>query len=86
MDGRRSTCSETAQAEFDKVADIINRCAPGAGGTAREITRHPCRMDDGSVKVFGASVQHNDARAGPGGSFHPHETLDTVRALATWMT
>jgi glutamate dehydrogenase (NAD(P)+) len=33
-------------------------------------------------------VQHNDAR-GPnkgGIRFHPHETLDTVRALATWMT
>jgi glutamate dehydrogenase (NAD(P)+) len=46
-------------------------------------------MDDGSIKVFkGYRVQHNDAR-GPakGGSrFHPQETVDTVRALATWMT
>jgi len=46
-------------------------------------------MDDGKVKVFrGFRVQHNDAR-GPnkgGIRFHPHETLDTVRALATWMT
>jgi glutamate dehydrogenase (NAD(P)+) len=49
----------------------------------------PVRMDDGSVKVFkGFRVQHNDAR-GPakgGVRFHPQETVDTVRALATWMT
>jgi glutamate dehydrogenase (NAD(P)+) len=49
----------------------------------------PVRMDDGAVKVFrGFRVQHNDAR-GPckgGVRFHPQETLDTVRALAMWMT
>jgi glutamate dehydrogenase (NAD(P)+) len=46
-------------------------------------------MDDGSVKVFqGFRVQYNDARgAGKGGiRFHPEETIDTVRALAAWMT
>jgi glutamate dehydrogenase (NAD(P)+) len=46
-------------------------------------------MDDGSVRVFrGFRVQHNDARGpGKGGiRFHPQETIDTVRALATWMT
>jgi glutamate dehydrogenase (NAD(P)+) len=46
-------------------------------------------MDDGSLRVFqGFRVQHNDAR-GPnkgGIRFHPSETMDTVRALATWMT
>jgi glutamate dehydrogenase (NAD(P)+) len=33
-------------------------------------------------------VQHNDARGPSKGGirFHPQETLDTVRALATWMT
>ena len=49
----------------------------------------PVRMDDGSVKVFqGFRVQYNDAR-GPckgGIRFHPEETIDTVRALAAWMT
>ncbi len=49
----------------------------------------PVRMDDGSVKVFHAfRVQYNDAR-GPckgGIRFHPEETVDTVRALAAWMT
>jgi glutamate dehydrogenase (NAD(P)+) len=82
-----------AQAQFDKVADILDL----DGGT-RELLRWPLRehqfaipvrMDDGKTKVFrGFRVQHNDAR-GPnkgGIRFHPHETLDTVRALATWMT
>jgi glutamate dehydrogenase (NAD(P)+) len=46
-------------------------------------------MDDGKVQVFrGFRVQHNDARGpGKGGiRFHPLETIDTVRALAMWMT
>ena len=46
-------------------------------------------MDDGSVKVFrGFRVQHNDARGPSKGGirFHPQETMDTVRALAMWMT
>ena len=49
----------------------------------------PVRMDDGKTKVFHAfRVQFNDAR-GPckgGIRFHPEETIDTVRALAAWMT
>jgi glutamate dehydrogenase len=49
----------------------------------------PVRMDDGTVKVFrGFRVQHNDARGPAKGGirFHPMETIDTVRALAMWMT
>jgi glutamate dehydrogenase (NAD(P)+) len=46
-------------------------------------------MDDGRVRVFkGYRVQYNDAR-GPckgGLRWHPDETIDTVRALAAWMT
>jgi glutamate dehydrogenase (NAD(P)+) len=84
---------EMAQAQFDKVADVINLDA-----ATRELLRNPIRefsfaiptrMDDGTVKVFrGFRVQHNDARGPAKGGirFHPHETLDTVRALATWMT
>jgi glutamate dehydrogenase (NAD(P)+) len=49
----------------------------------------PLRMDDGSLKVFqGFRVQYNDAR-GPtkgGVRFHPDQTIDTVRALASLMT
>lgn len=46
-------------------------------------------MDSGRTKIFtGFRVQYNDAR-GPfkgGIRFHPEETIDTVRALAAWMT
>jgi glutamate dehydrogenase (NAD(P)+) len=49
----------------------------------------PVRMDNGQVKAFkGFRVQYNDAR-GPckgGIRFHPQETIDTVKALAAWMT
>ncbi len=84
---------EMAQAQFDKAADVL-----GLDPGTRELLRFPLReyhvaipvrMDDGSVKVFrGFRVQHNDSR-GPckgGIRFHPHETADTVRALAMWMT
>lgn len=49
----------------------------------------PVRMDDGSTKVFqGFRVQYNDAMGPTKGGirFHPDETIDTVRALAAWMT
>jgi len=84
---------EMAQAQFDHVADLLK-----LDQSIREILRWPMRefhfrilvrMDDGSIRVFqGFRVQHNDAR-GPnkgGIRFHPAETIDTVRALGTWMT
>lgn len=49
----------------------------------------PVKMDDGQVKIFhGFRVQHNFARGPAKGGirFHPDETLDTIRALASWMT
>ncbi len=49
----------------------------------------PVKMDNGKVKVFkGFRIQHNTARGPAKGGirFHPEETVDTVRALATWMT
>ncbi len=49
----------------------------------------PVRMDDGSVRVFeGFRVQYNDARGPTKGGirFHPDETVETVQALAAWMT
>ena len=83
----------TAQAQFDNVAAII-----GIDDGTRDLLRQPLRefhvlipvhMDDGSTRVFkGFRIQHNDAR-GPakgGVRFHPHETVDTVRALSMWMT
>jgi glutamate dehydrogenase (NAD(P)+) len=84
---------ETAQAQFDRVAEMLD-----LDEATRELLRYPIReyafaipvhMDDGTVRVFrGFRVHHNDAR-GPckgGIRFHPLETLDTVRALAMWMT
>ena len=84
---------EMAQKQFDAVAKQLN-LDPGVAETLRWPMREyafriPVRMDDGSIKVFqGFRVQHNDAR-GPnkgGIRFAANETLDTVRALATWMT
>ncbi len=82
-----------AQDQFDSVAEQL-----GLDQATKDLLRNPdreyhfnipVRMDDGTVKVFkGFRVQHNDAR-GPckgGIRFHPQETVDTVRALAMWMT
>ncbi|MFZ5858587.1 MAG: Glu/Leu/Phe/Val family dehydrogenase [Chloroflexota bacterium] len=84
---------EMAQKQFDAVAkqlDLDPQVAETLRWPMREYSfRIPVRMDDGSLKVFqGFRVQHNDAR-GPnkgGIRFHQAETLDMVRALATWMT
>ena len=84
---------EMAQKQFDNVADLLNLDPP-----VREFLRWPMRefhfripvrMDDGNIRMFkGYRVQHNDA-LGPnkgGLRFHPSETVDSIRALATWMT
>jgi glutamate dehydrogenase (NAD(P)+) len=84
---------EMAQRQFDHVAELL-KLDPQVGEMLRWPLREfhfriPVRMDDGTLRVFqGFRVQHNDAR-GPnkgGIRFHPAETIDTVRALATWMT
>jgi glutamate dehydrogenase (NAD(P)+) len=82
-----------AQTQFDNVAEKLD-----LDQATRDLLRNPIRefhfsipvkMDDGTVKIFqGFRVQHNDSR-GPckgGIRFHPQETIDTVKALATWMT
>ncbi len=82
-----------AQAQFDKVAKMLN-LEDGVRELLREPLREyqfviPVRMDGGGVKIFkGFRVQHNDARGPAKGGirFHPHETIDTVRALSMWMT
>jgi len=84
---------EMAQAQFDHVADLLS-LDEGTRSLLRVNLREyhmsiPVRMDDGTVKVFrGFRVQHNDARGPAKGGirFHPMETIDTVRALAMWMT
>jgi glutamate dehydrogenase (NAD(P)+) len=56
----------------------------------RELTvTLPVQMDDGIVKIFhGYRVQYNTARGPAKGGlrWHPDENIDTVRALAAWMT
>ncbi|MFO8036450.1 MAG: Glu/Leu/Phe/Val dehydrogenase [Anaerolineales bacterium] len=82
-----------AQAQFDHVAELLD-LDPQVCSMLRCPMREfrfqiPVRMDDGSLKVlYGYRVQHNDARGPAKGGirFHPAETLDTVRALAMWMT
>src|SRR5271157_1201301 len=84
---------EMAQKQFDHVANMLtldSAICEVLRWPMREYSfRIPVRMDNGSSRVFqGFRVQHNDAR-GPnkgGIRFAADETLDTVRALATWMT
>ena len=84
---------ENAQAQFDKVADMLEIDA-GAKELLRQPMQEvhftiPVKMDDGSTKVFKAfRIKHNDARGPAKGGirFHPNETVDTVRALSMWMT
>jgi len=84
---------ELAQQQFDAIAEKL-----GLDKATRDLLREPMReyhfaipvrMDDGSTRIFrGFRVQHSDARGPAKGGirFHPQETIDTVRALATWMT
>ncbi|MCB0746602.1 MAG: Glu/Leu/Phe/Val dehydrogenase [Ignavibacteriae bacterium] len=49
----------------------------------------PVKMDDGKINIFhGYRIQYNHARGPAKGGirFHPEETVDTIRALAAWMT
>jgi len=88
-----STWFEAGQAQLDEIARLIN-LEPGIHAILREPMSElqvsiPVKMDNGEVNVFkGFRVQHNNAR-GPykgGLRFYPAETIDTVRALAFWMT
>ncbi len=82
-----------AQAQLDEAAGLI-----GLDAITHEFLRWPqreysarlpVRMDDGSIKMFQAfRIEHNMARGPAKGGlrWHSEETIDTVRALATWMT
>ena len=84
---------EISQRQLDKSAKKLN-LDPQVHALLREPMRtlevhFPVKMDDGTTKVFkGFRVQYNDARGPTKGGirFHPEETIDTVRALAAWMT
>ncbi len=84
---------EVAQQQVDKAAKTL-----GLDESARQLLRNPqremwvtlpVRMDNGDVKIFqGFRVQYNTARGPAKGGIRwfPTETIDTVRALACWMT
>lgn len=82
-----------AQQQLDQAARILE-LEPAVHAMLREPMRElhvtlPVKMDDGTVQVFQAfRVQYNDSRGPTKGGirFHPDETIDTVRALAAWMT
>ncbi len=82
-----------AQTQLDEAAELL-----GLDKGTHELLRWPMReyrfllpvkMDSGETKVFHAyRVQYNAARGPTKGGlrWHPDETIDTVRALAAWMT
>jgi glutamate dehydrogenase (NAD(P)+) len=84
---------EIAQRQLDDAAAILG-LSPAMHAFLRQPMREmhftiPVLMDDGSYQTFqGFRVQYNDARGPAKGGirFHPDETIDTVRALAAWMT
>ena len=75
-------CAETLKLDHD-IHEILRH-------PMRELhVTIPVRMDNGKTRVFqGFRVQYNNARGPTKGGirFHPQETIDTVRALAAWMT
>ncbi len=84
---------EIAQRQLDEAAALL-KLDPAVHELLRWPLRElhvtlPVKMDDGTTKIFhGFRVQYNDARGPTKGGirFHPQETIDTVRALAAWMT
>ena len=82
-----------AQQQLDDAAEKL-----GLDPATHELLRWPQRelkvtlpveMDDGAFEIFHAyRVQYNSARGPTKGGirWHPEETIDTVRALAAWMT
>lgn len=82
-----------AQTQLDEAAKIL-----GLDEATHDFLRWPMReyrftiplrLDNGSTKVYHAyRVQYNSARGPTKGGlrWHADETIDTVRALAAWMT
>lgn len=83
----------SAQAHVDRACQML-----GLDESTQQLLRNPMRehhallpvkMDNGKVRVFQAyRVQYNNARGPAKGGlrWHADETIDTVRALACWMT
>lgn len=84
---------ENVMAQFDAASNLINlnpNIKKILAVTNNELMIHfPARMDNGNIKIFkGYRVQHNNA-LGPykgGLRFHPTIDIDSIKALAMWMT
>ncbi|MCL4400531.1 MAG: Glu/Leu/Phe/Val dehydrogenase [Candidatus Parvarchaeota archaeon] len=82
-----------AQEQLDNAAKIMGLDAQ-VQKLLREpmqtvVVNFPVKLDNGKTETFtGFRVLYNNARGpGKGGiRFHPGETLDTVKALSSWMT
>jgi len=82
-----------AQSQLDEAAKLL-KLDSGTHEMLRWPMRElhvtiPVKMDNGKTKIFqGFRVQYNDSRGPTKGGirWHPEETIDTVRALAAWMT
>ena len=84
---------KVAQQQLDEAAENL-----GLDSATHELLRWPMHetkvvlpveMDDGFTRIFHAfRIQYNTARGPAKGGlrWHPDETVDTVRALAAWMT
>ena len=82
-----------AQQQLDEAAERL-----GLDRATHELLRWPMReyhftlpvkMDNGQTRIFkGYRVRYNNARGPTKGGlrWHPEETIDTIRALAAWMT
>jgi glutamate dehydrogenase (NAD(P)+) len=84
---------ENVLKQFNTAADLVNlnpNIKKILEVTNNELIIHfPVRMDNGNVEIFkGYRVQHNNA-LGPykgGLRYHPTIDIDSVKALAMWMT
>ena len=84
---------DIAKQQLDKCAEILH-LEPHVTEILKTPVRElhvsfPVKMDNGTTKIFqGFRVHYNEARGITKGGirFHPEETIDTVRALAAWMT
>jgi glutamate dehydrogenase (NAD(P)+) len=84
---------EVAQTQIMAAAKVLNLDKPTLDlllWPQREFKfTLPVKMDNGETSILhGYRIQHNFARGPAKGGirFHPDETIDTMRALAGWMT
>lgn len=84
---------ENVMAQFEVASNLVNlnpNIKKILEVTNNELIIHfPVRMDNGTIEIFkGYRVQHNNA-LGPykgGLRYHPTIDIDSVKALAMWMT